>query len=199
MASQTEIVNRALIKLGAGRITSMTDSNKSASVMSSIWDTVRRSELSKRYWTFSLSRALLPALADAPAFGFGVAYQLPSDYLKLAQVGDQYIAPGLADYRTMDDSPWAIEGGILMTDFGAPLKLRYVRDVTDSGLFVPQFVDVMAAKLAYEACYAITQSREGQQTAMQDYKQAVREAAAANAIEKPPQGMLDDSWMLGRL
>ena len=99
----------------------------------------------------------------------------------------------------MDDSPWAIEGGILMTDFGAPLKLRYVRDVTDSGLFVPQFVDVMAAKLAYEACYAITQSREGQQTAMQDYKQAVREAAAANAIEKPPQGMLDDSWMLGRL
>jgi len=199
MASQVEIINRALIKLGASRITSIDDASKSAQVMSVLWDTVRRSELSKRYWTFSLARVLLPALSTPPTFGFGNAYQLPPDYLKLVQVGDQYLAPGLADYRTQDDSAWAIEAGVLMTNFGAPLKIRYVADVSDPGLFTPQFIEVMASKLAYEACYAITQSRDGQQAAGQDYKQAVREAAMANAIEKPPQGMLDDAWILGRL
>lgn len=199
MASRVEICNRALIKLGANRITSIEDNSKPAQVMSGLWDSVRRSELDKRYWTFAMRRTTLPALSTPPTFGFGNAYQLPPDYLKLAQVADQYIAPGLADYRTQDDSPWAIEGSVLLTDFGAPLKLRYVADITDPGAFVPQFVEVLASKLAYEACYAITQSRDGQQTAMADYKQAVREAAAANAIEKPPQGLLDDSWMLGRL
>lgn len=199
MASQVEVVNRALIKLGAARITSINDPVKGAQVMSALWDTVRRAELSKRYWTFAMQRTTLPALASPPAFGFANAYQLPPDYLKLAQVGDEYIAPGLADYRTQDDSPWQVEGGMLLTDFAAPLKLRYVRDITDTGAFVGQFVEVLAAKLAYEACYAITQSREGQQLAMTDYKTAVKEAAAGNAIEKPPQGMPDDSWVLGRL
>lgn len=199
MASQVEIANRALIKLGAGRITSITDSSKSAQVMLALWDTVRRSELSKRYWSFAMVRTTLPALATPPAFGFANAYQLPPDYLKLAQIGDQYIPPSMADYRTGDDSAWAIESGQLLTDFGAPLRFRYVRDVTDPGQFNPLFDEVFASKLAAEACYAITQSRDGQQVALNDYKTAIREAAIGNAIEKPPQGLPDDSWMIGRL
>lgn len=198
MASQVDVCNRALIKLGAQQITSISDNSKSARVLSSLWDTVRRAELRKRYWCFALARTQLPE-TDAPAFQFGHAFQLPPDYLKLVQVGDVYVAPSQADYRTGDDSPWAIEGGQLLSMFGAPLKFRYVRDITDPGQFDALFVEVFAAKLAEEACYAITQSREGQNQAMQDYKQAVREAALANAIEKPPQGMPDDAWMLGRL
>lgn len=199
MASQVEIANRALIKLGAGRITSITDASKGAQVMSALWDTVRRAELTKRYWSFALVRTTLPALATAPAFGFANAFQLPNDYLKLQQIGDQYIPPGLADYRTGDDSAWSIESGQILTDFGAPLRIRYVRDVIDPGAFNPLFAEVLASKLACEACYAITQSREGQNQTMQDYKTAVREAAVSNAIEKPPQGLPDDSWMIGRL
>ncbi len=45
----------------------------------------------------------------------------------------------------------------------------------------------------------VDKSRDGVNQARQDYLDAVREAARANAIEKPPQGLLDDSWMLGRL
>ncbi|MGR0114157.1 hypothetical protein [Ralstonia pseudosolanacearum] len=71
--------------------------------------------------------------------------------------------------------------------------------MTDTGAFNPLFVDALAAKLAYEGCYAITQSREGQQAAMTDYKEAIKAAALGNALEKAPQGIPDDSWIVGRL
>lgn len=199
MASQVDICNRALIKVGAGQITSITDNTKAARILSSLWDTVRKSELQKRFWNFALQRTTLPALADTPAWGFGYQYQLPTDFLKLQQINDLFIAPGMADYRSSDDSAWAIEGQSILTDFGAPLKIRYVRDITDTGLFDPLFVEAMACKLAVEACYAINQSRDGVRQAQDDYKMAVKEAALSNAIAKPPQGLLDDSWMMGRL
>lgn len=199
MASQVEICNRALIKLGGGQITSITDNTKPARTLASLWDTVRQSELRKRYWNFAMARTSLPKLSPSPAFGFANQYQLPPDFLKLVMVSDIYLAPGLDDYRNQDDSPYAIEGKVLLTDFTDPLKIRYVRDITDPGTFDALFVEVFASKLAYEACYTITQSREGQNSAMTDYKLAVLEAVRANAIEKPPQGIPDDSWMLGRL
>jgi hypothetical protein len=199
MASQVDVCNRALIKLGAGQITSITDNNKQARTLSALWDTVRKAELAKRFWNFALQRTSLPALSTTPNWGYGYAYQLPVDFLKLAQVNDVFIAPGLQDYRNQDDSPYAIEGDQILTDFGAPLKIRYVMDVTDSSLFDPLFAEALASRMAYEACYAIMQSRDGQRAAADDYKQAIKDAALSNALAKPPQGMLDDSWMMGRL
>lgn len=199
MASQTDICNRALIKLGAGQITSITDNSKAARILSGLWDTVRKAELQKNFWNFALQRTTLAALSDTPAWGFGYQYQLPVDFLKLAQINDTYIVPGLSDYRNGDDSSYAIEGTAVLCDFAAPLKIRYVRDITDAGLFDALFVDMMAAKLAFEACYGIMQSRDGQRAAMDDYKEARRMAILSNAIAKPPQGIPDDSWVLGRL
>ncbi len=199
MASQVEICNRALIKLGAGQITSITDNSKQARILSALWDTVRKSEMTKRFWMFSLVRTTLPALADKPSWGFAYQYQLPPDFLKLAQVNDTFIAPGQADYRASDDSPYAIEGGVIMPEWGARLRIRYVQDSQDTGLFDDLFGEVMASKLAYESCYSITQSRDGQRAAQDDYKAALRDASISNAIAKPPQGLPDDSWMLGRL
>lgn len=199
MASQVEVVNRALLKLGANPITSITDNSQAARVMAGLWETVRKSELTKRFWNFALARASLAALADAPAWGFDYQYQLPTDYLKIAQVNDLFIAPSQMDYRNQDDSAYAIEGQKILTNFGAPLKIRYVQDVTDPGLFDPLFDEVIASKLAYEACYAITQSLQGREQMSNDYKASIREAALSNAIAKPPQGIPDDSWVLGRL
>lgn len=199
MASQVEIVNRAITKLGGGRITSLGDNSKAARTMSALWDTVRRAELRKRNWSFALRRASLPSLSTAPDWGYALAYQLPPDLLRLVQVSDIYIIPGLTDYREGDDSPYAIEGSQLLTDFPAPLKIRYVADVTDPGSFDALFVEAFAAKLAYEACYDITQSNQGREAAAQDYKATIAEAVRTNAVGKPPQGFPDDSWIMGRL
>lgn len=199
MASQTEIVNRAAIKIGASTILNIGEDNKTAIVMSALWDTVRRSELSKRYWNFSLARIQLAKLGSGSDWGFDNLYQLPVDFLKIVQVNDFYIAPSLSDYINSDDSPYALEGQNIATDFDAPLKVRYVRDLTETGLYDALFVEAFASKLAYEACYSITQSHQGCDRAYNDYLAAVKEAARSNAISRPPQSIPDDSWMLSRL
>ena len=199
MASQVEIVNRALIKLGSSVISSLGDNSKQARVMSTMWDTVRRAELRRAFWQFALVRTSLPANAAAPGWGYGYAYQLPSDFLRLMQVNDYFAVPSMSDYREGDDSLYSIEGGQIFTDLGAPLKVRYVRDVTDPGAFDALFVETFASALAYESCEAITQSNQKRELAADDRKMALREAVRTGAIEKPPQGLPDDGWMLGRL
>ena len=199
MASQVEIVNRALIKIGGNRITSMGDDSKSAKVMSALWDTVRKSEITKRYWNFALARAQLAKLSTAPSWNFQNQFQLPVDFLKIVQVNDMYIVPSMTDYVNGDNSPYAIAGQTIETDFEDPLKIRYVKDIADPGLFDHLFVEVLASKLAYEACYEITQSRQGCDQALNDYNIAIKEAYKSNAISRPPQSIPDDSWILSRL
>ena len=191
MASQVDICNKALSILGAARIVAITDASKSARAMSAHWDMVRQAELRKRFWSFALTRTQLPALANTPSWGFGTAYALPADFLRLHQVNDSFAVPAQTDYRTQDDSAWALETitdatgnwvRAILTDFGAPLKIRYVRDVTDCATFDPLFADVLAAKLAFDACEEITNSTSKQQAAQQRYDTAVKEAARCGAI-----------------
>jgi len=203
MASQVEICNRALTKIGGKRITSMGDASVAARAMTALWDTVRRAELRKRFWSFALTRDTLPASSTTPPWGFANAFPLPANFLRLFQVNDEYAVPSLTDYRQADDSAWAIEQQddiqVVLTDFSAPLKIRYVQDVTNPGAFDALFVEALASKLGYEACYEITQSNQRQEACAKDYSTAVAEAAKTNAIEKPPSGFPDDSWVLGRL
>jgi len=198
LAAQIEIINRALFKLGASPLLSLGDNNKQARIMSGLWDTVRKAELRRHNWAFALRRALLPALADAPAWGYARAYQLPADCLRIMQVGEFFEVPSAADYRGMDDSPYAVEGSTLLSNQSAPLKLRYVADISDPGAFDALFIESLAAKLAYEACEGITQANEKKNVASEDYKAAIKAAARVNAIEKPAQGIADDAWMTAR-
>ncbi|KAF7958212.1 hypothetical protein AWV80_01185 [Cupriavidus sp. UYMU48A] len=187
MASQTEICNRAVTKLGAARITSITENSKSARVMNALWDTVRKAELRRRIWTFATVRTTLPEVTPQPEWGYGHGYQKPSDCLRLLQIGQTFVVPALTDYRDQDDSAYQLEGNLILTDQNAPLKIRYIRDITDPGLFDALFVETMASKLAYEAAEEITQSLSKKQQAGEDYKQSLRDATATGAIERAPQ------------
>jgi len=197
--SDVAIVNLALTKLGDARITSLDDDSKPARTMKAIYELIRDAELRRRKWRFSIRRASLPALAEIPAFGYANAYQLPADCVKLLMVGD--LAPGvdLSDIRTgFDTELYSLEGRQILTDLAAPLSLRYQARVTDPAQFDATFVAALASRLAYEACEDLTQSSSKKQDAMNDYRLAIREAVAANAIEVVPTPLPDDSWLLSR-
>lgn len=199
MASQVEICNRALSKLGARRINAITDDVKEARELNAAWDMVRDAELRRNAWNFAVTRATLPALVTTPAWGFTREFQLPADLLRLVQVGEHYYVSNLTDYRTTMDVPFQVEGRKILTNLDAPLKIRYVRRVEDTQQWDAQFVEVFASRLAYETCEAITQSNTKKEIAWNDYRAALREARLVDAIENPPEPMPDDSWMLSRL
>jgi len=167
--------------------------------IAAVYDLIRDAELRRRKWRFSLRRTQLPALAAAPEFNYGYAYQLPADCLSILSVGD--IAPGvdLSDYRTnIDADLYSVEGRTVLTDLPAPLKLRYKARITDATQFDAAFVQAFASRVAYEIAEDLTQSATKRQAAAEDYRAAIREAVAANAIEVAPTPIPDDAWVLAR-
>ena len=189
MASQTDICNQALTKIGADRILAITDDTKAASTLNAIWAIKRDAELAAQPWTFAIRRASLPASTTTPSFGWSYAYPLPSDYLAMVEVGEDYA------FYTGDPQPlFALEGGEVLTDQGSPLNIRYVSRVTNTGLYPALFAEALACRLAAELCESMTQSVPKLEAAWAEHKKAIREARRVNAIEQPPRKIPPGSW-----
>lgn len=197
--NDVSIANRALTKLGANRIISFGDDTKEGRAIAACYYFLRDAELRRRKWRFSLKRAQLPALTETPAFGYAYAYQLPSDCLSILTVGD--VAPGvdLSDYRlSIDTALYSLEGRTILTDLPAPLNLRYKARISDPTQFDVAFVEALAARIAWELAEDLTQSSQKKVDAQTEYKVAIREAVAANALETTPDIIPDSSWLLSR-
>lgn len=199
MASEVSICNRALQIIGADSITALTDNNDRARAMRTAYEPVRDAELHRRRWRFALKRASLAALSDAPASDYARQFQLPGDCLRVIAGADLVPVPNEADYRTGIGALWSREGDRLLTNLSAPLRIRYIARIVDTSLFDPSFAEALAARLAMEVCERLTQSSTKKAEARVHYRQALVEAARANAIENAPEAAGDDSWVTARL
>lgn len=193
MASQVGIANRALTKLGSARITSLDEDSKAAATLNSMYDDVLDACLREHVWAFAKTRVQLAALADAPLFGFDYQYRLPADFIRLIQIGQFLVYP-----RTDTRGLFSIESGNILTDLPAPLYIRYTKRVTDPNAMDALFREVLACRLAAEACESITQSSTKRQAAWAEHEQAVVKAIRVNAIERPSQPIGDDTWLESR-
>lgn len=199
MASQVELANRALTKIGEARIMSLDDDIEAARVVASLFSVVRDAELRAHNWNFSIRRDALAALSTVPAWGYYYQYQLPADCLRVIQVGEYLPPPSMSNYRMTSESEWQIEGGKVLTNLGAPLKIRYVSRVEDTGAWDALFVEAFACRLAVELCERITQSNTKRDAAWGEYEKALNSAVRSDAIENPSEPLPDDSWILSRL
>ena len=190
MASEVEICNRALQKLGATRITSLTEDSRNGRACNACFYVLRDSELRNHPWNFAIKRVQLPANSAAPLFGYDNSFQLPSDFLRLLPPDPKW---------NRNDLDWHIEGRAIYTDDAAPLNVRYIYQVTDPNSFDPLFREVLAAKMAWEMCEEITQSNTKQSSAKSDYVDMIRLAKRTNAIENVPVDAPYDLWLSVRL
>lgn len=194
MTSQVAICNQALVKVGASRIITITDDTKQARALLAIYDIKRDAELAANPWTFAIKRTQIPASSTAPAFGWAYAYPVPTDYLAMVEVGEDFTF-----YDSDTGALFAIEtdsnGGIaILTDQGSPLNVRYVSRVINSGLFTALFVESFACRLAAEVCEELTQSSSKKEALWGEYRRSIREARRMNAIEQPPRKNPTTSW-----
>lgn len=198
--SDVAIANLALTKLGDLRITSLSENTKPAREVNAVY-TMLRDKLQRRYvWNFCKARTSLAALSDTPEFGFDYQYQLPSDCLRVLQVGEFFPPPSLADYVGSSSAEYAIEGRRILSNDDGPLYLRYLARVEDPTQFDPAYDDAFAWLIAMNLADALAQaSAAKQQLLAQGFKDAIREAVTANAIENPPEQLADDTWLLARL
>jgi hypothetical protein len=159
MASATDIANAALTRLGAARITDVADTAKEhARVMLAAIPIARDRLLAAYRWAFAMKRVSLPADADA-RWGFDYAYTLPADFLRIDQVGDQYVGADMSDYRNTDEADFSIESGKILTNLSAPLpSATSAACPTASDSYSPHFVAALALVLA-NTCACASRSR----------------------------------------
>ena len=199
MTSNVQIANRALTKLGADRIISLDDDVKAARAIKSCFDDLRDDELRQHRWAFALKRTSLAALADAPAHGFLYQYQPPADFLRLDLIDDRFPRVAMDNYIGYETAEWMFEGGLILTDIAAPLKVRYIAQITDANMFDVNFREALACRIAAEICEDITQSNQKRELAWKEYDRTIKIAVRSNSIERLPQVPPDSAWVLSRI
>ncbi|MCK4958885.1 MAG: hypothetical protein KAT00_05785 [Planctomycetes bacterium] len=186
MASEVDICNRALQKLGAGSILSLTDNTPRAIECNLAYPIVRDAELRKHIWKFAVKRVILAPDVATPPYGFGFQFTLPSDYLRTHPETDKYLT-------------FQKEGNKIVTNDGDTLELRYIARITDTTLFDALFTESLSDRIAYDLAEPITQSNTKKAEAEDRYDKTIAIAKKVDAIEiiidNPPQ----DEWITARL
>jgi hypothetical protein len=189
MASDVEICNRALQKLGAKRITSLTENSVNARACNSAYRSVVDAELEDHDWNFAVQRAELAADSAEPDWGRARSYTLPADFIRLA---DDY------PEDNVNNKDWQIEGKKILSDDTAPIYIRYVYRVTDPNEMTPLFREAVAARMALELCEEITQSNTKKELLKDDYDKIIKKARKSNAFQRVAQDSPEDSWITVR-
>ncbi len=198
--SKTDIANLALLKLGKNPITNIEDSNDHhASIIRQSWDVLRDSELRNHAWLFALKRVLLPALAEPPAFGYGFAYQLPPDFLRLVSVNGESAPYDPSTYNPTAYMRWVVENNKVLTDYGSPIRARYVARVENTFEWDASFVELFACRIAAELTQKVNGSATDRQLAWQEYAEARAMAYKNNAIETDTQTFPDGAFVAARV
>jgi len=186
MASVIGICNSALIKLGAATIMSLDEHSRNANLCKEQYEKLRDELLRSHSWNFATARAKLARLADAPAFEFPCAFQLPVDFLRALSVH------GDAGGRT--EPAYRIEGRRLSTDSDA-IWLRYVRVVADPNEMDAAFREALGWRLAVDLAMAITQSSTVLNEMQEGLTRAILGARATDALEDAVEQLPESGWI----
>jgi hypothetical protein len=176
LATQVEILNAALTRIGAATINDINELSEEARRCNAVWEIVYHSLLSQATWNFALREVVLAEVVGQPSlFGYKHVYQLPPDMFKLVHV--------------YEDSDFKVIGNKLHTNLKT-CTIRYTSDKVDTSAWSPQFTELVAVTIAAQLAYVITKSGT-----LGDSLQA--EAARKLAIAKAHDGADDIPERLG--
>jgi len=185
MPGVVDIWNSALQKVGAKRVSNTDENSASALACKACYEAQRDAELRAHTWNFAKRRASLPAVSPAPAWGRANAFNLPSDWLRMHREYSE---------RNTLDIDYEIEGRQILSNYDAPLNIRYIAQITDVNTMDPLFREVVATRMAIQMAEQLTQSNTKKQSLENQLlfvrNQAVKANAMDNASFTPPEDPL---------
>jgi hypothetical protein len=176
MASVTEICNSALNLLGASNIASLTDDSKNARICNQRYEPIRNRIFRSHPWNCLIKRIELAQDTDAPVIEYEYAYTLPSDCLRVLKIHN-----GSTD-SINSDLDYKIEGRKILTN-QATLYLVYVSLVTDPNEIDVYLQEAIAATLAADIAYALTNNATLASNYQSQADERLREARFIDATE----------------
>lgn len=188
--SKVAICNSALAKLGVDFISDLTDETKAAILCNEQYDKKRQQLLRAHPWNFAIKRVSLAKTATTPEFEFDNEFQLPSDCLRVLKIDDEGYIP---NYPT-----WVIEGDKLLSSLDT-VKIKYIADIEDVGLFDENFTEALAFLIASDLSYALVQSASLSKAMLELHDRVLRDARSFDAQEGTPEDLGADRWTSSRL
>jgi len=183
-ASDIEIINRSLALLGIESITSLSDNSKQASTARVLYDDTRASVFRGHPWNCLTMRASLPKDVVAPAFGYGNAFVLPADFLRLLAVEEPL-------------EPYQVENGKILSN-NDNMRIVYTGLVTDVTKYDTLLVDALTARIAADLAQPLLQSTSAMEQMWQMYELKLREAKFVDAQENAQDVLDADYWLDSR-
>lgn len=192
--SKTEIVNRALLKLGEPPVSSLNDAAFGKSY-ETIYEDVKNLLLSSYPWRFAVACKHLAR--EEELYGERYRYRLPVDCLLLLKVF------GAAANRVSGARPYAsqsyeLAGRCIVTPLKEGVDIEYVCAVDDDAAFPPLFREALAAKTAAELAMRVKHSHTLKQALENEFLLLIRQAEQNNEIAKDAELIPDNSWILVR-
>lgn len=167
VASNIDVINMALARLGANFITSINENSVEAMTMKAFYDTVRRNLLRTGNFNFSLKQVGLAEDLNGPLFGYSKSFTLPNDYLRIINIAENLSEPPIGGgyFSThilsgVNSKLWPsfkVIGNALYANTET-LQMLYIADETDVTKWGADFIELMAVRLAFESSYKITGS-----------------------------------------
>lgn len=186
MATKIEIINLALSMLSANLLSSTGDDSDEARLANLHYDPARDATLEAQEWSFAIKRFQPAKTDEAPLYGYGNAFTVPSEILRVVAC-DRVTNPpsGLMQDISVyqpEQIDWVMEKRLILTDEDV-VYARGIERITAEGQFSPLFVHAFAAKLAVLMAYTLTQSNQIMQNAAALYEQFIAEAKSRDGLQ----------------
>jgi hypothetical protein len=186
----TTICNIALTKLGASRITSLTDESEEGILCNLLWEPIRDEVLRTHPWNCAVHYQSLAEVASGDGdyllgstYDYAYQYRLPQDPYCLR-------ALEIPDYP---DYPYEIAGRSLLCNLEA-VTLKYIKRVIDPTFFDSLLVFALAYRLAAELTVSITNSTKTYDQMFRIYEFQVKRAGGINGIEQEYLEQENEDW-----
>jgi len=184
-----DIVNAALVKVGATTISNLTDGTVNANFMNTRYEQVRDMCLARHPWNFATKRAQLAQLSTTPAIEFDFEYQLPADFIRVVSVHSNNEGMGIVEHK--------VEDGKILTS-SDQCWLVYIYRMTNPNQMSAEFREFVSAVLAKEAAMGLVNSNTMLELMTKEAEKAERRARGVDAQEDLPTKMPAGSWVNSR-
>jgi len=153
--SPVGVCRRSLIRIGVSKTIASIENPKTNEELlcAECYDDIRQRLLRNHTWNFAKKRVRISAEPTAPLFQYDTAYNLPTGFIRLIQIGDSQ-----ADRKDID---FSLENGQLLVnnntneDAGI-LDIVYIYDEKDVNKWDTLFRELVRLQVAHTICYALT-------------------------------------------
>tara|TARA_R110002020_G_scaffold157079_1_gene339439 strand:+ start:7069 stop:7653 length:585 start_codon:yes stop_codon:yes gene_type:complete len=174
MTSAVDIANSALNNIGASTINSLTEDSVAARIVNQRYVFVRDAVFRSHSWNCLIRRASLAQNATAPTWGYTYAFNLPTDPYCLRVLRLEKL-----------DLDYKVEGRTIVSN-EQTMKIKFIARVTDPNEYDTLLVESIAARLAADICYGITNSNALVANMVSLYESKLKEARFVDATEGMP-------------